>query len=152
MHLQTLTQKIAFQGAITTMGMGKTRILTDWSKEVWKHDDILEEFSSLNWIVTYKSYFNLTPALSPSLHIKHRNAQQPFKLTTIVVSSNMQPKDLAMLYLWELKDTVESSRYIGVKIQPGIFSSFSREQINLVLDRSALYSLFEAASSIQLQK
>jgi hypothetical protein len=151
-QLQTLTQKVEFQGAITTMGMGKTRILTDWSKEVWKHNDILEDFSTLNWIVAYKSDFSSrttksTQVLSPTLRVPYKGAQ-PFQLKAVILSKHMRPEDLAALYLWELKDAVESSRYIGVKIQPGLVSFFNREKIKQILNRSALYSLFEAASGI----
>ena len=133
-----------FVAAVTSIGMGKTRIVRDWAREILKKNQILSAFVAGEWTshieTDLSTAFNyssteefewITPTLPTSIEFK--NAKDKFN-------------NLARLFLFELKDSVESSRFMGIRIFAEMTSRFRcSEAVLNILNASALFNIVSAA-------
>ena len=143
-----LKRKISFQAALTSMGMGKSRIMTDWAKEVLKNHDILQGFISFQWLhqLEFSSEDN-----QPINYAKIENTSEAYEFKYIDLNEKKEfnKQDLAHIFIAELYDAAISGRYIGVAIpESGLMDTASQKDVKNILTKSALYSLIRAAQGM----
>ena len=135
-HKGSLLAKIPYSMALTARGMGKTRFLRSWAKEVLKKDFIL-----INFVKQKTNYATEKP--EASIYEEHADeepiTEEKFDWSIAPQLHLFEDKsacheNIARLFLWELRDAVLCNRVMGF--------SLDNEFENLKVDGKIMNEIF----------